>query len=71
MGPTTAGASLSGWEMAEVMLCMLSLECFGESVCVDIVVYLCIYVVVEKLEVAIGIVDGVLSVADGCGSWLL
>jgi hypothetical protein len=40
MEPATAGASLSGEEKAEVLLCKLSFEDFGLRVCVDMVVKL-------------------------------
>jgi hypothetical protein len=38
MAPATVGASLSGEEKAEALLCRLSLEDLGLSVRVDIVV---------------------------------
>jgi hypothetical protein len=40
MGPATVGASLSGEEKAEALLCRLSFEDLGLSVCVDIVLKL-------------------------------
>jgi hypothetical protein len=40
MGPATAGASLSGEEKAEALLCRLSFEDFGLRACVDMIVKL-------------------------------
>lgn len=41
IGPSTAGASLSGEEIAEELLCRLSFEDLGLSVCVDMINVLC------------------------------
>lgn len=48
IGPWTAGASLSGEDMTEELLCRLSFEDLGLSVCVDMAMrYVWVYVMVS------------------------